>query len=182
MRLVEFLILLLEAHSQSLRQLSAFLGEEKLLQILEDYGDRFNEITQGHIQTRVIEFVEKLSFEEPIPHKSSSAYQELEGSVHEFQLPAVLEFHLWTYPFYRAFIESSHDLNARIPRSSAFQSSNVGSLLVDETLAQAHSWIHHIPFPPQICQHAEKAAWVPWLRFRTHTLKRIGKRPMGPVY
>lgn len=182
MRLVEFLILLLEAHAQSLQQLAAFLGEEELLQILEDYGDRFNEITQGQIQSRALEFVEKLSLEEPLPDASSSTYQELEGSVHEFQLPAVLEFHLWTYPFYRALIESSHDLNARIPRSSAFQSNSIGSHLVDEAMAQASAWIRHIPFPPQICQHAEKAASDPWLRFRTNALKRIGKRPLGPVY
>ncbi|MGZ3688923.1 MAG: hypothetical protein ACXVBW_11515, partial [Bdellovibrionota bacterium] len=108
----------------------------------------------------------------------TSAYAQLESAVHEFKLPAVLEFHLWAYPHYRAFIESPLDLNSRIlgPGNDA------GLALVDEAVAQAEAWVKKLPLPPEASAHASRAAHVPWLRFRTTVLKRIGKRPMGPVY
>ena len=171
MRLVDFLIYLLEAQAQTLHRLAALFGEEMLLHMLEESGDRIAE------QVAPSRF--RLDwFEPPLSTGYSSPYAELEGAVHDFKLPAVLEFHLWAYPFYRAFIESGLELDARIPGPGG----DAGLLLVDEVVEQAEAWVKLLPIAQEFSLQAQRAAHMPWLRFRTQALKRIGKRPMGPVY
>ncbi|MCM2277554.1 MAG: hypothetical protein NDJ89_05710 [Oligoflexia bacterium] len=172
MRIVEFLCQLLEAHAETLRRLAALLGEERLLEVLEEAGEREAE--------RPASAPIELHAEKLLAPQSSggSAYQELEGAVREFGLPAVLEFHLWAYPHYRAFIESPIDLDSRIPGPGG----DTGTVLVEEAVAQAAAWVRKLPLPSQLGLQAERAAHVPWLRFRTQTLRRIGRRPLGPVY
>jgi hypothetical protein len=170
-RLVDFLIYLLEAQAQTLHRLAALFGEEILLHMLEESGDAIQEQT-------VPPRFDTQWFEAPRDMGFSSPYAELEGAVHEFKLPAVLEFHLWAYPHYRAFIESGVELDARIPGPGG----DVGIALVDEAVEQAEAWVKRLPIAPEFALQAQTAAHVPWLRFRTQVLKRIGKRPMGPVY
>ncbi len=172
MRLVEYLIFVLEAHAQTLQRLAAFFGEEAFLEILESADESIPHRTT--LQPPV-----KEAWNAPSPHEIASyAYGELEGAVLEFNLPAVLQFHLWAYPYYRKFIESDLDLNAKIQGTG----SNVGLELVGEAVAEAEAWVRALPIPPAVGPQAERAAQVPWLRFRTNVLKRIGKRPLGPVY
>jgi hypothetical protein len=169
-RLVDFLISLLEAHAETLKRLAAFFGEERLLEMLESADDDFSQDPQSalpRIAARVIKF------ETPSGY-SGSPYQELEGSVREFGLPAVLEFHLWAYPYYRAFIESNVDLNSRLSEDSSTH-------LINEAMSQAKQWIKKLPIPPAVSLQSEAAAELPWVRFRTQVLKRMGKRPMGAV-
>ena len=171
MRLVEFLTFLLEAHANTLHRLAAIFGDDVLLQMLEESGERISEETSSaRFQPIWFEAAQSMGF--------SSPYAELEGAVHDFKLPAVLEFHLWAYPHYRAFIESEIELDARIPGPGG----DTGVALVDEAVEQAEAWIKRLPIPPEFSVQAERAAHVPWLRFRTQVLKRIGKRPFGPVY
>jgi len=177
MRLVEFLIFLLEAHAETLKRLSALLGEEHLMEILEAAGDAESDMSGPAGAPAVSEKVIAL-FESPGAAFGGSAYQELEGAVQELNLPEVLQFHLWAYPHYRAFIESPLELDSRIPGPGA----EAGAALVEEAVQQAQAWIRGLHLPPQISQQVERAAYVPWLRFRTEVLKRIGRRPLGPVY
>ncbi|MBC7693792.1 MAG: hypothetical protein H7222_18645 [Methylotenera sp.] len=175
MRLVDFLILLLEAHAQTLQRLAALFGEERLLELLEDATELpdFGESVQfkpSEIQAKWLE--------PSVSEINALAYAELEGAVLDFNLPAILEFHLWAYPHYRAFIESPLDLSSRIRGPGG----DAGSVLVGEALAHAEAWIQALHIPPAISQQAERAAQIPWLRFRTSVLKRIGKRPLGPAY
>ena len=173
MQLVEFLIYLLEAQAQTLHRLAALFTEEILLHMLEESGDRIAE------QTPTPRFGKEWSeWFEPQSPGYSSPYTQLEGAVQDFQLPAVLEFHLWAYPHYRAFIESEIDLDSRIPGPGG----DIGISLVDEAVEQAEAWVKALPIAPEFAVQAQRAAHVPWLRFRTQVLKRIGKRPMGPVY
>lgn len=172
MRLVEFLIFLLEAHAETLKRLCALLGEERLLELLEEAGDS-SATPDPSISDNLIRL-----FETSSASFGGSAYQELEGAVQEMNLPEVLQFHLWAYPHYRAFIESPLELDSRIPGPGG----EAGVALVEEAVQQAQAWIRSLPLPPQISQQVERAAYVPWLRFRTEVLKRIGKRPLGPVY
>lgn len=170
MRLVEFLIHVLEAHAQTLHRLAALFGEEMLLHMLEESGD---EIAEKAAPPRF-----NVAWFEKSHGGYSSPYTELESAVHDFKLPAVLEFHLWAYPHYRAFIESGLELDARIPGPGG----DTGVVLVDEAVEQAEAWVKSLPIAPEFALQAQRAAHVPWLRFRTQVLKRIGKRPMGPVY
>lgn len=175
MRLVEFLIYLLEAHAETLKRLAALFGEENLIQLLEMAGDE----DEDPAASKGAGTVPVSMFEAPSPFTSTPApYSELEGAVQEMNLPSVLEFHLWAYPHYRAFIESALDLNSRIPGPGG----DVGAVLVDEAIAQAEAWVRSLPMNPAVLDQASRAAHVPWLKFRTTVLKRIGRRPLGPVY
>lgn len=170
MRLVEFLIHLLEAHAETLKRLAALLGEERLLELLDEAGEHGHEAEE-----KIVALHSEL--EPPKSGSGGSAYQELEGAVRELHLPAVLEFYVWAYPHYRAFIESPLDLNSRIPGTGG----ETGSMLVEEAVTQNQAWVRKLPIPPQISEQVERTAYVPWLRFRTTVLKKIGKRPMGTV-
>ena len=179
MKLVDFLICILEAHAQTLQRLAAFFGEDVLLEMLELAGDK--EDNKPHPEKSSQRNMVDPIWLEPsgkFHDVNAQAYAALEGAVHEFNLPAMFEFHLWAYPHYRAFIESPLELNSRIRGPG----SDAGLELVGEAIAQAEAWIKTLPMPPAISAQAERAAQVPWLRFRTNVLKRIGKRPLGPVY
>jgi hypothetical protein len=170
MRLVDFLIHLLRTQSQTLQRLAALFGEEALLEILENAG----EILEEKLQSPSIP---PRWFQPPSPGEKSSAYQELEGSVHELNLSAVLEFHLWAYPFYRTLIESSYDLNSKIRN----EGNNAGEELVELAVSQAQTWVKLLPLRPEVSRRAERAAAIPWLRFRSEVLKKIGVRPIASL-
>jgi hypothetical protein len=174
MRFVEFLIAILEAHAQTLHRLAALLGEEILVELLETAGD---DETIPKLPSPPLALSPDW-FDTPAPFSEASAYGELEGAVSEMKLPSMLEFHLWAYPHYRSWIESPVTLNSRIKGTG----SDAGISLVDDAVARAEEWVKRLPLPPQIGHQAERAAQIPWLRFRTVVLKRIGKRPLGPVY
>lgn len=175
MRLVDFLIHLLDAHAQTLQRLAALFGEEVLLEMLETAGE--SPSTEGE-ETPALPRLESPWLDPPSFDASYSPYAELEAAVHDMKLPAVFEFHLWAYPPYRAYIESPLDLNSKIRGPGG----DVGTVLVDEAVAQAEAWIKKLPIPPEHGLQAERAAHIPWLRFRAEVLKRIGRRPLGPVY
>jgi hypothetical protein len=183
-RLVEFLIALLEAHAETLKRLAALFGEENLIQLLEMAGDEDSPSSHPSSQAKraaapPIRLIQPSYFDAPSPFSATdSTYAELEGAVREMNLPAFLEFHLWAYPHYRAFIESPIDLNSRIPGPGG----EAGVALVDEAVTQAEAWVKGLPMSELVRDQASRAAHVPWLKFRTQVLKRIGKRPLGPVY
>jgi hypothetical protein len=157
-----------------LQRLAAIFGEDILVEMLETVGEKYEEKRiQVTLNIHAEWFEESRRGDDP-----GAAYAELEMAVQEMKLPKMLEFYLWAYPPYRAFIESSLDLNSRIPGPGG----NVGTAIVEEAVAQAQNWIKALPIPPAIGQQAERAAQIPWLRFRTEALKRIGRRPLGPVY
>jgi hypothetical protein len=175
MRLVDFLIFLLEAHAQTLQRLAALLGEDELLRVLEDAGEILDESDEKDVLPQRI----KTSWFEAATSDSrgKSPYSELEWAVREFHLPSIFEFHLWAYPHYRAYIESGLELDAKIKSADAS-----GMALIDEAMAQAQAWARLLPVTPAQGRAVESAAHVPWLKFRAAVLKRIGRRPLGPVY
>ncbi len=176
MRLVDFLILLLSAHAETLKRLAAFFGEDVFTEMLEDSGETIDKALPPRKYTEkagaALIWIDLNS-----PRTNANAYAELEGSVHEFDLPEVLEFHLWAYPHYRAFIESAVDLNARMAPGGGTS----GTALIEEACIQAEAWAHALPIPPAVAAAAHKAALVPWIRFRTEALKKMGRRPLGVV-
>ncbi len=168
MKLVEFLIHLLEAHAHTLQRLAALMTEESLLELLENAGD--DEVASPVLKARP-QFARGGH-----PTGVASAYAEIESAVRGFELPAFLLFHLWAYPHYRALIESATDLEALIPMGDS-----MGTELVDEAVGEAKLWTRKLSLPPELGARAEKAAEIPWLKFRATLLKRIGKRPLGAV-
>ena len=161
-RLVDFLILLLEAHSQTLQRLAALFSEGLVLEMLENAPEKEEEFT-----------IHAECFESS---SVSAAYTELEGAVREFTLPAILEFHLWAYPHYRAYIESSLELSDRMKSSPDHI-----TRLADESITYAEAWLYNLPIAEEFRPRAQSAAQVPWIKFRTQVLKKAGHRPLGAV-
>ena len=176
MRLVEFLIHVLDAHAQVLQRLAALLDEEALIAVLELAGEQ-QESDPERYPTPILKLRPEW-FDRHSATGHSTAYAELESAVHGMKLGSQLVFHLWAYPPYRAFVESEYDLDTRIlgPGGEA------GTRIVDDTIQMARLWVEELPLPPQVRARAAQAAEIPWLRFRTEVLKRIGRRPLGPVY
>lgn len=173
LRLVDYLLLVLEAHAQTLKRLAAFFGEEELLQLLESAGEREEASAELDLEPGLL-----ACWAPPAaPGSASSAYQEIEGAVHELGLPAVLEFHLWAYPLYRAFIESSVDLGATLSGTG----DEAGQRLVDLAVKCSESWVKGLVVHPQLFPRVERIAQIPWLRFRSEALRKLGHRPLGPA-
>jgi hypothetical protein len=170
-QLFEFLIDILRTHAQTLQRLAAFFGEEELLHMLEAAGDEPDENScsiQADIQW----------FEAPSSKPAKAVgYSELQVAVSDLKLPAVFEFHLWAYPYYRCWIESALDLHLKIRGSDH----SAGEILVDEAVNSAKLWVKKLPIRPELSPAAERAALVPWLRFRAEVLKKIGKRPIASL-
>jgi hypothetical protein len=180
MRLVDFLVLLLRAHAETLKRLGAFFGEETLVAMLEDAGESFDDRRLAGLEPAKFATTSVASviwIDTPTPRSNTNAYGELEGTVRELDLPEVLEFHLWAYPHYRAFIESAIDLNSRLAPGGT----EPGTALIEEACASAEAWVKALPIPPSVAAAAYKAAQIPWLRFRTEALKKMGRRPLGAV-
>ncbi len=177
MRLVDFLSALLTAHGQTLSRLAAFFGEDVFIEMLEDSGETIEDALPASKFAKKIHADGVIWLDSP-QSSNANAYMQLEGAVREIGLPEFLQFHLWAYPHYRAFIESSLDLNSRI-RADA--NSDAAVQLVEEAVQQAQAWVRALPIPPMAAPAAERAAQMPWIRFRTEILKHLGKRPFGAV-
>ena len=171
MRLADFLILLLQAHAATLQRLAALFGEEELVDLLEESGDP-DRTPGGGTPAPFTPNPGWFSAPDPtIVRASGSPYAALEGAVRELGLPPVLEFHLWAYPVYRAFVESEVSLDAEV----------VGDAAVEAALREADVWVRHLTIHPTIAPRAELAARSAWMRFRTEGLKALGIRPIGVV-
>jgi hypothetical protein len=164
MRVFEFLIQLLHAQGLTLKRLAALVGEDILIELLEMAGD-----SQLEIEKELIE----IPIAPPKPGVSeSSAYAALQAAVSDMKLPSQLEFHLWAYPTYRSFIESSLDLTAMIELVGE------DAPFVDQAMDQAGEWIKKLPLPPDLGHQAEAAAKVSWKRFRAAVLQKLGRKPL----
>ena len=159
MKLHDFLIALLQTHGQTLQRLAALLGEMELFQVLEESGEALK------TPPCPIPLDAKSSKESP---SAGGVFNHLEWTVNEMKLPAMLEFHLWAYPFYRAIIENKIDFEMPIDES-----------LIESALAYAKEWSKSLPLSPEIGHLAERAALIPWLKFRTTCLKKLGHRPIA---
>lgn len=164
-RLVDFLIRVLEAQAQTLQRLAALFGEDILLEILER-GAEVDEETVSKRPAIALSWFGKAN------GGGESPYAELEGAVRDFKLSPVLQFHIWAYSGYRAFIESKIELGARVTNPQA---------VVETALECSKRWLATLPMAPEFRNQAERAAEVPWIRFRTTVLKDLGQRPIGVV-
>lgn len=161
-QLIDLLISLLKAQAQTLGRLAALVEEDVLVEWLEQVGD-LNPPLLPKIKPEWGE----------IGMSRGNAYAELESTVREFNLPALLEFYLWAYPHYRYFIEDSIDLNAQLKSSP--------QELADDCIAFAHAWLRRLPIPPQMFMQAEAAIQNPWIKFRAEILEKSGTKRLGAV-
>jgi hypothetical protein len=183
MRLAEFLCEVLSTHGQVLVRLAALLGEEELLELLEKAEELYPSGDENAESfSRWESWLKERLMASP-GESASSAMAQIQSAVASLNLPEVLEFYVWAYPTYRAYVESSLGLSLRIPRQSPTGGvSESGVQLTEDAVSRAKQWFRRLPLPSHIGSTAERAAEIPWLRFRTEVLKRVGRRPLGPVY
>lgn len=177
MRLVDFLINLLNAHADTLKQLREILTEEGLIEILENALVNTQEIENPSLEPKPTNLIWFTRPNSPSSFSPSTAYTELENAVRTLNLPPILEFYLWSYPHYRAFIESPLDLNSQIQGND----SHAAIALVNEAMDQAKSWIRKLHLHPEVSKSAEIASQAAWTRFRTRVMKRVGLRPFETI-
>ena len=180
MRLVEFLKFLLAAHGDALKRLAALLGEDVLVSILEELPEDPRAIAplSRRISSAFYPPMDTSKPKEPGMERTlvplSNPYQELEGAVRDLKMPAVLEFYIWAFPLYRSYIQSSLDLNARLPSPANEREMEV----VEDAIQEARTWIRRLPIPPQLGLRVDQASKTAWLKFRSDVLKSLGSRPM----
>jgi hypothetical protein len=175
MTVAELLTQLLITHAHVLQRLAAYFGEEELFELLEKASE-IREEQQGKNPKSPFKFQKDWFIPAPLKIARTSPYAELDGTVREMNLPAVLEFHLWAYPFYREWIESSVDLRATINPTS-----QGGSLTVQEALAQAKSWLSSLPVHPIHAERVITLGMTPWIRFQSEIMKKLGARPLNSL-
>lgn len=185
MRLSEFLAEILTTHGQVLLRLAAMLGEEELLELIEK-AEELHPTPAPHEGEEPGSQWEKW-LRERLTHSPgdtpSHAMAEIQGAVSDLNLPEVLEFYVWAYPPYRAYVETGIDLSLRIPRQGATGApSESGLQLTEDAVERAKHWFRRLPIASTMAPAAERVVEVPWLRFRSEVLKRVGRRPLGPVY
>jgi hypothetical protein len=188
--LAEFLSEILKSHGQTLLRLAALLGEETLLELLEQ-AEELDPIVPTDPVQRSIQREHEVVWQEKTRAKlvfsaekpPQEGFAQIHSSVQDMNLPSVLEFYVWAYPYYRAFIESELDLKLRIPPHQPSSSGATDSALslVEEAVHHAKDWFRRLPIPPGVAGAAERAAELPWFRFRTEILKRLGHRPLSSV-
>ena len=165
MKVVDFLCGLLEAHAETLKYLAGVLGEEGLIEALEEMDD-----------------APPLSFEavdvSPIPSAvRENLYLRLENAVSDSGLPKVLQFYLWAYPPYRHWIEGLGNLDSTLTQEDAARA-------VEASVAEALRWrsslLSRLPQTrfPQTDQMVSVMG-SPWLRLRTRVLQSVGMRHVG---
>ena len=189
-KLIDFLIHVLDTHAHTLRRLAAFFGEDEFLQILESVEEpdgipkmKMAELQKSETQPEnQMDEIKWDTFFQKVPDSLkrtpsadiASCYARLEGAVREMKLPAFLEFHLWAYPFYRLMIESSYDLHSPLSKN---RDQRMTDQLVNASVDHAQAWIKTLPIHPELSLQAERTALIPWLRFRTEFLKKMGRSP-----
>jgi len=185
MRFVEFLIRMLSAHAETLQALSMLLGEDVLVGLLENFpdSDDIKDIFKEPSPEQIAVF-ENLANPPPPPHKPErrlasprSPYQELDWSVQELHLPALLSFYIWTYPPYRRWVESKIDLGACVTSKDSPELLGI----IEQAAEDARHWTRQMPIPPQMAARVDAVVKKAWLKFRADMLKTVGQRPMQPV-
>ncbi len=173
-RLVDFLIGVLRTHADSLNRLAALFGEDLLFDMLENAPE-----DQPSAQT-LAEWEKLFALFGPIPTSGpigdpDAAYRRLESEVRDQRMAEFLEFHVWAFPFYRAFAESALDLRAPVLNAEA------AARLTDAAVGAAREWRANLPIAEEFRARAESAASLPWIRYRTELMDRFGTRRLGPV-
>lgn len=180
---MQFFRLIIETqitHAEVLRVLSRSLGEGALLNAIDkNRDDKSRDQTDFAIDPKInIEELEIDTFSaEGQNHNSDlTPFEELELAINKMDLSQDLENYLWTYPFYRYFIESTVELTANISPIN-------GQLhqLADEAMRQAELWVQSLPLPSEDRMEATQRSRSIWLKFRSRVLKSTGIKPFLSV-
>jgi len=175
LRLVDFVMALLEAHALTLLRLVVYFGEPKLIELLESVPDD-DAASAGVGDFALLPGVDDaLTPPPPMGPQLKHPFTEIEGHVGELGVSSLLEFYLWAYPGYRMWAESALDLGAQLVPSNP----KLLEAMIDQAVRQNRTWLGRLPIPSDLFASVERSAQVPWVRFRTDILRRSGGRHLA---
>lgn len=184
LKLGEILALALESHGEVLKVLYTLFGEEVLIEVLE----RTDEVaSERSTETTLPPHLRKCFMEDRRVSDQLNGPPDwsalLEKRVVAIGLPAVLGFYIWAYPPYRMWIESDLDLNLILNQVDAHDAlpDSSQTLVADDWVNRADSWLSAIGLPEKIHQQVHRAAHPIWIRFRSRLLSHIGARRMSSL-
>jgi len=193
MRYIDLLILILQAHAQSLSRMASTLGDETLAEILDTSAEHFEENPEKltALMKPLADLIPKLVPEESLSNRfqarraaslsasrkhANAEYSEIEGAVKDFHLGGLMEFHLWCFPLYRVFSESSIPLTLVFERESP-----VMAELVATVMQTNEDWTRALSQSPAVAKELLKITSPAWVKFRASALKLLGQRPFTPL-
>lgn len=168
MKVIDFTLELLMAQGDALNRLAVWVGEDELVELLEQAGSRVSAVPA----TRPAWLSAGMSFHPNA--ESSSSYRRLQGAVDELGLSPRLEFHLWAYPHYRVIIENVIELDSLVASHSI-------PLWVDEACSAARAWVETLDLDSDRSAKAQALTQNSWARFRTRVLESIGQKRLSAV-
>jgi len=170
MLLADYLILILQSYSHTLKQIAFYIGEDQLVFLLENQSapEYFFDVQGGYLTPHPY----RIKKQETTKRLPSNLYAYLESSVHEMKLQPQLEFYIWAYPPYRTWIESESDLSFWINPSHPEVEK-----LANEPAFYNKRWIESLDCQNDVKIRIEHLTKNVWLKFRTEVLKSIGKNP-----
>lgn len=165
MKLIDFLILMLEAQAEVIRTLLRKMNEKETVELLEKYHSDLQE-------PQPPAFIEALNEANPLSEEEELPFPDLDQAIRKFNFSFALEDQLISFPLYRAYLENCANLNGNIQLTTTQN----GESLIEEALFHGHSYYLHLPIPRSYEREFKRDCEMAWLRFRTQTLKRMGKK------
>ncbi len=164
MNLLHFTTLTLQTQSKILRLLSETFGSASFLKVLEQ--------TEFFLEQTPVLGLHPSDFESTAPHPYDlPPFQMIHDTLKSLQISYDLEFYLLSYPFYRALIESSIDLNSKIPKETALH-------LTQAALKSAEIWNERLCISENSRLKLAPILKAFWLKFRTDVLKFYNLGPL----
>lgn len=170
--------LILRAQGLFLHQMAEYLGPEVASQILEEAGES-TDPDQPHIHVPGLPTLRSiLSTQAPPdfePGDHGAVYLNIESTVRELNLPAMMEFYLWSYPAYRVLAEGSWPL----PTPLHTWSRDLLQSVVEEIIQDHAEWLKSLHLPHKPLGTLSQAADPHWRAFRAQAFKDLGFSPLS---
>jgi len=172
-RLADYLTMTLQAHGDLLREVWTHVQRHGLNQdaILEAF-EKAQEVEAPAAQPQ--KTMER--------GKNGRPYVSIGHAVNAMNLPEPLEFYVWSYPYYRRWIESAADLEA--PIETVFKNPEEE---VEQARAYAAQWARHLIFielqdsERRVEDALQAFSLDRWLKFRSQALRAVGRRPLQSI-
>ena len=171
--LSDLLVAILEAQENTLNTLVHLVGNsDRVLKLLEASYD--------HPQSDVVfqrEPPKLFGCKNPEPEYTNyrflAGYERLDEYLGRSKLDGSLHFHLVSFPIYRYWVESYHDLTA------PYEGSAQGLLgTLDLILESAERWRGRLNLPAETLSRLETLARPFWLNFRAQVCKKASFSPL----
>jgi hypothetical protein len=167
MKLYEFLLLVLKNQADFYHDLEATYGPDITVSILERASEKA-EAAPDTYDTQMGNGFWTLDPNSKLDQ--TDAYTELQDTIEKMKMPKAIEFYLWSYPYYRTFIESGLPLQGQFKMS---KESDVHSLY-EEAISKSRFFFESVGFQGEYLKRAEVTLDSSLKKFKVSLLKTAG--------